>query len=90
MKKALLLLSLLFAGCDHVRSEPIDPTIVLDNVLTDAESCVYSTEVDPRGLFYFLDGYEADGIMATSPLSCDAAYTKWLRMDTIPVRLLKA
>jgi hypothetical protein len=87
MKKALLFLSLLFVGCAHAKPETINP---LDNIMTEPESCVYSTEVDPKGMYYFVDGFYSDGLISTSEVSCDDAYAKWLRMEVKPVKLYRA
>jgi hypothetical protein len=93
MKKVLLFLSLLFVGCAPAKPEQINPLAappVVDNVITEPEDCVYSTEVDPKGRYYFVSGFESDGLLATSEVSCDDAFAQWLRMGLNPVRLLKA
>jgi hypothetical protein len=88
MKKALLFLYLLFVGCANAKPETINP---LDNAITEPDSCVYSTEVDPKGLYYFVDGFYSDGLIATSAVSCDDAYAHWLRMGVYkPIPMLRA
>jgi hypothetical protein len=93
MKQFILAAMLLLTACG--RTEQINPLtnapgVVLDNQITDPEDCVYSTEVDPKGMYYNIHGYAVDGVLATSEVSCDDTLIQWLDTKRVPVRMLRA
>jgi hypothetical protein len=90
MKKFILAALMLVTACG--RPETINPlqSTGEDYKITEPGDCVYSTEVDPKGMYYNVQGFLTDGMLATSEVSCDDTYVQWLKLKKIPVVLLRA
>ncbi len=85
MKKLALIALLLLSVCGH--TEQINPLSqpVEDYKLTGPRDCVYSTEIDPKGMYYNISGFFTDGTMATSEISCDDTYIQWRKLKPVKV-----